>query len=83
MYVPDPVGSKLVEGIRRPGWNATGLTNFSVELSAKRLEYLKVIVPSLSRVALLINPSAKISELYVEPSRCEQQASWREHSTLW
>jgi putative ABC transport system substrate-binding protein len=68
MYVPDPVGSKLVEGIRRPGWNATGLTNFSVELSAKRLEYLKEIVPSLSRVALLINPSAKISELYIEQS---------------
>jgi putative tryptophan/tyrosine transport system substrate-binding protein len=72
MYVPDPVGSKLVEGIRRPGWNATGLTNFSVELSAKRLEYLKVIVPSLSRVALLINPSAKISELYVEQSKAAE-----------
>ena len=69
MYVPDPVGSKLVEGIRRPAWNATGLTNFSVELSAKRLEYLKEIVPSLSRVALLINPSAKISELYIEQSK--------------
>jgi putative ABC transport system substrate-binding protein len=72
MYVPDPVGSKLVEGIRRPGWNATGLTNFSVELSAKRLEYLKEIVPSLSRVALLINPSAKISELYVEQSKAAE-----------
>src|SRR5262245_16377575 len=72
MYVPDPVGSKLVQGIRRPGWNATGLTNFSVELSAKRLEYLKEIVPSLSRVALLINPSAKISELYLEQSKAAE-----------
>jgi putative ABC transport system substrate-binding protein len=69
MHVPDPVGSKLVEGIRRPGWNATGLTNFSVDLSAKRLEYLEEIVPSLSRVALLINSSAKISELYIEESK--------------
>jgi putative tryptophan/tyrosine transport system substrate-binding protein len=68
MYVPDPVGANLVESIRRPGGNATGLTNFSVELSAKRLEYLKEIVPMLSRVGLLINPSAKISDLYVEQS---------------
>src|SRR5204863_8127774 len=68
MYVPDPVGAGLVEAVRRPGGNATGLTNFSVELSAKRLQHLKEIVPSLSRVALLINPNAKISALYVTQS---------------
>jgi putative tryptophan/tyrosine transport system substrate-binding protein len=48
------------------------LTNFSVELSAKRLEYLKAISPSLSRVALLVNPSVKISELYVEQSKAAE-----------
>lgn len=37
MYVPDPVGAGLVENIRHPGGNATGLTNYSVQLSAKRL----------------------------------------------
>jgi len=68
MYVPEPVGAGLVETVRRPGGNATGLTNFSVELSAKRLQFLKEIVPSLSRVALLINPNAKISGLYVNQS---------------
>ena len=68
MYVPDPVGSDLVASIRRPGGNATGLTNFSVELSAKRLEYLKTIVPTLSSVALLVNPSVKISQLYIDQS---------------
>ena len=72
MYVPDPVGSKLVEGIRRPGWNATGLTNFSVELSAKRLEYLKEISPSLAHVGLLVNPSVKISELYIAQSKAAE-----------
>jgi len=69
MYVPDPLGSKLVQSIQRPGGNATGLSNFSVELSAKRLEYLKEVVPNLSRVALLINPSARISDLYVEQAK--------------
>ena len=68
MYVPDPVGAGLVGTVRRPGGNATGLTNFSVDLSAKRLQYLKEIVPSLSRVALLINPTANISGLYVRQS---------------
>jgi putative tryptophan/tyrosine transport system substrate-binding protein len=68
MYVPDPVGAGLVETVRRPGGNATGLTNFSVDLSAKRLQYLKEIVPSLARVALLINPTANISGLYVRQS---------------
>jgi putative ABC transport system substrate-binding protein len=68
MYVPDPVGAGLVEAVRRPGGNATGLTNFSVELSAKRLQYLKEILPSLARVALLINPTANISGLYVRQS---------------
>jgi putative tryptophan/tyrosine transport system substrate-binding protein len=68
MYVPDPLGSNLVESIRRPGGNTTGLTNFSVVLCAKRLEFLKEIVPTLSRVALLVNPTAKISDLYIKQS---------------
>jgi len=69
MYVPDPLGSKLVQSIQHPGGNATGLSNFSVELSAKRLEYLKEVVPGLSRVALLVNPNAKISDLYVDQAK--------------
>jgi putative tryptophan/tyrosine transport system substrate-binding protein len=68
MYVPDPVAAGLVENIRRPGGNATGLTNFSVDLTAKRLQHLKEIAPSLTRVALLINPTANISGLYVRQS---------------
>jgi ABC transporter substrate binding protein len=48
------VGSKLVDSLARPGTNVAGLSNFAVQLSAKRLEYLKEAVPRLSRVALLI-----------------------------
>jgi putative ABC transport system substrate-binding protein len=55
VVVPDPVGSKLVESMARPGGNITGLTHIAVELSAKRMELLKAIMPGLSRAALLVN----------------------------
>jgi putative tryptophan/tyrosine transport system substrate-binding protein len=69
MYVPDPIAANLVESIRRPGGNATGLSNFSSDLSAKRLQYLKEIVPGLFRIGLLINPAARVSERYIEESQ--------------
>lgn len=49
MYVADPIGAKLVESIRHPGGNATGLTNFGLELVGKRLEFLKEINPQLTK----------------------------------
>jgi putative tryptophan/tyrosine transport system substrate-binding protein len=45
----------IVASFARPGGNITGVTTFSTELSAKRVEILKELVPSLSRVALLHN----------------------------
>ena len=49
----DPVGNGFVASLARPGGNITGLSGLSPELSGKRLELLKEIVPSLSRVAVL------------------------------
>jgi putative ABC transport system substrate-binding protein len=49
----DPVATKLIDSLARPGRNITGLTNLSRDLSAKRLELLKDIIPSLSRIAVL------------------------------
>ena len=49
----DPVGSGFVASLARPGGNITGLSTLSPELSGKRLELLKEIVPRLSRVAVL------------------------------
>jgi putative ABC transport system substrate-binding protein len=49
----DPVGNRFVASLARPGGNITGLSNFAPELSGKRLEFLKEIVPRLSRVAVL------------------------------
>ena len=49
----DPVASGVVASLARPGGNITGLTNFAPELSSKRLEILRDVVPKLSRVAVL------------------------------
>jgi putative ABC transport system substrate-binding protein len=54
----DPVDVGLVASLAHPGGNVTGLSTASAELSAKRLELLTEIIPSLSRVALLWNQEA-------------------------
>jgi putative tryptophan/tyrosine transport system substrate-binding protein len=51
----DPVASGFVASLARPGGNITGLSTLAPELSGKRLELLKEIVPRLSRVAVLGN----------------------------
>jgi putative ABC transport system substrate-binding protein len=67
--VADPVASKLVDSLARPGGNATGLTMFAAKLGAKRLELLKEAIPGLSRVGLLINPNTSFSRPYIEESK--------------
>ena len=49
----DPVGTGFVASLARPGGNITGLSTFAPELSGKRLELLKEIVPKLSRLAVV------------------------------
>jgi len=53
MQDPDPIGNGFVVSLARPGGNITGLSNLNRELSGKRLELLKEVVPVLSRVAVL------------------------------
>jgi putative ABC transport system substrate-binding protein len=48
----DPVGNEFVASLARPGGNITGLATLAPEISGKRLELLKEIVPRLSRVAV-------------------------------
>ena len=54
--VADPVGSGMVANLARPGANTTGLSIMLAELSVKRLQLLKEVIPQLSRVAVLWNP---------------------------
>ncbi|MBI3824612.1 MAG: ABC transporter substrate-binding protein [Candidatus Rokubacteria bacterium] len=55
-FVADPVGSGLVASLARPGGNITGLSTLAAELVAKRLEFLREVVPGLTRVGVLWNP---------------------------
>ena len=49
---PDPVGNGFVASLARPGGNITGLATLRPEISGKRLELLREVVPKLSRVAV-------------------------------
>ena len=49
----DPVSNGLIDSLARPGGNITGLTTISRELSGKRLELVKEVVPDISRVGVL------------------------------
>jgi len=51
----DPVGAGLVASLARPGGNLTGLSTLAPELSGKRLELLKEVVPGMTRVTVLWN----------------------------
>ena len=53
----DPVADGLIASLARPGGNITGLAIVSHELVGKELELLREVVPTLSRVAVLWNPT--------------------------
>jgi len=74
MFIPDPILTKLVDSLSRPGGNVTGLSNFSSDLIGKRLQLLKEAIPRLSRVALLVNPDSQISRRYIEAAQAAAPA---------
>jgi len=58
----DPVRAGLVASLARPGGNLTGINVISGELTGKRLELLRQLVPSVARVAVLVNPAGPSTE---------------------
>ena len=72
--VNDPIGSGFVHSLAHPGGNITGLTNIASELSGKRLELLKEIVPGLKRVAVLWDPEGPASSLGWKESQAPARA---------
>jgi len=70
IVVPDPIGTKLVNSLARPGGNITGLTHIAVELSAKRLALFKEAFRNASRAALLVNSSDPLGmRRYIDESQ--------------
>jgi putative ABC transport system substrate-binding protein len=70
----DPVRLGLVASLARPGGNVTGINIFSAELTAKRLELLRKLVPAATRVAVLVNPANAVN---TEPTLRDVQSAAR------
>jgi putative ABC transport system substrate-binding protein len=65
----DPVATGLVASLARPGGNITGFTNLAAELSGKRLELLREIIPGTTHVGLLIHGADPLDKAFVEETR--------------
>jgi putative ABC transport system substrate-binding protein len=72
--VGDPLGIGIVTNLARPGGNVTGLSSRAAELEGKRLQLLKEVVPGLSRVAILFNPTNHYMPLALQSARKGAQA---------
>jgi putative tryptophan/tyrosine transport system substrate-binding protein len=70
----DPVGNGLVSSLSRPGGNATGLSSQSSDLAGKRVELLREVVPTLRRLAILVNASAPNAVLEKEEVQAAARA---------
>lgn len=57
-FVNEPVALGFAQSLAHPGGNLTGMSNFSVEITGKRIELLKEITPKLSRLCAWFNPDA-------------------------
>jgi putative ABC transport system substrate-binding protein len=65
----DPVATGLVASLARPSGNVTGFTNAAAELSGKRLELLREVVPGLKNVGLLIHGGDPLDGAFVDETR--------------
>ena len=69
----DPVGSKLVDDLARPGGNVTGLSLLTTDMARKRLQQMRDIVPGLSAIGLLAqrlaDPSLGTTDRFVRESQ--------------
>jgi ABC-type uncharacterized transport system substrate-binding protein len=54
----DPVGVGLVESLQRPGNNLTGVTSLNVQITPKRLEVLREVVPAAGVIAVVLHPTS-------------------------
>jgi putative ABC transport system substrate-binding protein len=63
----DPVQLGLATGLARPGGNLTGINIFNSELTSKRLELLRDLLPGAARIAVFVNPAdTKLTEIQLK-----------------
>jgi putative tryptophan/tyrosine transport system substrate-binding protein len=80
--VGDPVGQGIVASLARPGGNITGLGSFMTEVSAKRVELLRELVPGAARIAALMNMSnPNLPAQWNEIERAARSLGIQPHST--
>ncbi|MEO7728571.1 MAG: ABC transporter substrate-binding protein, partial [Burkholderiales bacterium] len=72
--VGDPVHSGLVASLARPGANITGVSNFAAELTAKLVELLQQVVPGITRLAVLRNPSNAVAARQMQYAQTAAQS---------
>jgi putative tryptophan/tyrosine transport system substrate-binding protein len=82
MAASDPVEAGLVASLNRPGGNITGISMFTSDLMAKRIETLTELVPKATSIGLLVNPIGLRAELDTKEARAAGRALGRQIEVL-
>jgi putative ABC transport system substrate-binding protein len=83
MFTSDPVGAGLATSLARPGGTVTGLTVAAgPELTGKQLELLKSAVPSMSRIAILVNPASPTRDRFVSQAEAAARTLGLKHQVV-
>jgi putative ABC transport system substrate-binding protein len=65
----DPVATGLVASLAKPGRNITGLTSISGDLTAKRLQLIRELLPNISSIAILVRETSPTAAQYIQESQ--------------
>jgi putative ABC transport system substrate-binding protein len=71
----DPVARGAVQSLTHPGGNVTGITEMAPQLTPRRLELLKELVPTLSRVAILLQPGTLSEAMFTQMVQTTQDTA--------
>jgi putative tryptophan/tyrosine transport system substrate-binding protein len=77
-HVADPVRSKVVSNLARPGGNITGVANLAGDIALKQFELLKALMPRLERFAVLGDPSISAQNMFesIDAAAAKQGTTW-------